>query len=77
MFCGAVMLDDANLPDPNEFSSWDDLVKETKNRLHGAGDHTPNIAQWYIDSERHLLQQTQSESFPEECNALKTNKPKE
>lgn len=56
MFCGAVMSDDTNLPDLNKNSSWDDLMKETKNVLYGAADHNSNIAQCYIHSERHLLQ---------------------
>ncbi|XP_049889946.1 uncharacterized protein LOC126383475 [Epinephelus moara] len=75
MFCGAVMSDDINNPDDlNKYSSWDDLMKETKNMLQGAVDHDPNIAQSYIQSEKHLLQRAQLECFPDEVNALKTGK---
>jgi len=73
MFCGTVMAN-TNLPDPNKYSSWDDLMEETNNMLHGAADHNSNLAQCYINSEKYLLQRAQSECFPEEFNALKTNK---
>lgn len=68
------MLNDANLPDPNKFSTWDHLVRETKYMLQGAADHIPNTAQCSMNSERHH-QRAQSECFPEECNALKTHTP--
>ena len=75
MFCGTAMLSDSiNLPDPNQYSSWDKLIEETNNMLHGAAENHSNMAQHYINSEKHLLQRAQTDSFPEEFNALKSNK---
>lgn len=73
MFCGAVMTMDTKSPDPTKYRTWDDLVNDTRNLLYGAADNISNIAQSYTDSERHLLQRAQAESFPEEFNALKAN----
>ncbi|XP_069366373.1 uncharacterized protein [Paralichthys olivaceus] len=74
MFCGTMMSTGINLPDFKKYGSWDDLIEETKTMLYGAADHSSNIAQCYIDSEKHLLQRAQSECFPEEINALKGGK---
>lgn len=75
MFCGTVMSDGINLPDLKKYSSWDDLIDETKTILHGAADHSSNIAQCYIESEKHILQTAQSECFPEELSTLNADKP--
>lgn len=45
MFCGTVMSDNQTLPDLNKFSSWGDLIKETKNLLYGTADQNSDIAQ--------------------------------
>ncbi len=42
--------------------------------LMGQADYNSNIAQCYLNSEGRLLQRAQSECFPEEFNALKTDK---
>lgn len=75
MFCGTVTSDSTNLPDLYKYSNWDDLVIETKNLLFvDHTDHNSNIAQCYLNAEKHLLQRAQSECFPEKFNALKTDK---
>lgn len=64
---------DVNSPDQKRHSSWEELMKETATLLDGGGDQSPNAAQDFINAERYILHRAQSESFPEELNALKNN----
>lgn len=43
MFCGTVMSNGTKLPDLKRYSSWDDLIQETKTMLYGAADHSSNM----------------------------------
>lgn len=73
MFCGTVMSGETNSPDLRKHGSWEELMKETATLFDGVADQSPN-AQSFINAERHILQRAQSESFPEEFNALKDDK---
>lgn len=64
----------SSLPDPSQFHKWQELVQATVRSLHGAAgtdNDTLAVASDYIEAERLLLAQAQSDSFPTEVRALK------
>ncbi|XP_073764218.1 uncharacterized protein [Danio rerio] len=74
-FVGTISVNNPSLPDPTQFSTWQELVQATVRSLHGAAIADNNFssdAADYIEAEKLLLVQAQSDSFPYEVKALKT-----
>lgn len=74
-FVGTISVNNLSLPDPTQFSTWQELVQATVRSLHGAATADNNFssnAADYIKAEKLLLAQAQSDSFPYEVKALKT-----
>ncbi|KAL1276941.1 hypothetical protein QQF64_023614 [Cirrhinus molitorella] len=76
-FCGLTLADPgSSLPDPNQFSTFEELLGTTCKSMHGAAEKTgePGASE-YKQAERSLLRQAQLDSFPTEYHALKTGNP--
>ncbi|XP_023811839.1 uncharacterized protein LOC110015208 [Oryzias latipes] len=72
--CLAVSTDLKTLPDAQQFTSFDQLVKETARCLHGAaGDNL--TTEHYKKAELSLLISAQRDSFPDEIQCLTSGKP--
>lgn len=77
-FCGNVSVSQSpQLPDPSQFSTWEDMSQAAHQSLHGAADGLAgeDLASKYKDAEMHLLRKAQAESFPDEIKALTSDKP--
>ncbi len=64
---------DIPLPEVNQSNTWSELLKATVTSLHGAATsptRPPDDSESYILAEKLLLRQAQKDSFPEEFNAL-------
>lgn len=64
----------SDLPDPSQFSTWQDLVEATQQCLQDTANHTPTGTPSFTQAETLLLSKAQSESFPEDFHAPKSNK---
>ncbi len=72
-FCAHVAVLQSSLPDPEQHTTWADLVQATYQSVHGAVA-TPMSAAQRIDTELLLLRQAQQDSFPDEVHALQNSK---
>ncbi|KAK7879199.1 hypothetical protein WMY93_034023 [Mugilogobius chulae] len=68
-FCGHTAVS-PNLPDPAQYATLDDLILATHQSLHGAA--APLAAAERLEAERQLLRSAQTDSFPEEVQALQS-----
>lgn len=77
MFCGLTQINKhSDLPDPSQFNTWQELVEATYQSLHDTAKQTPSGSSSFTQAEVEifLLSQAQSESFPEDFQALKFGK---
>jgi len=73
VFCG-VINPIANVPNINNFKSYQDLLDVTARSLSNPTDGNPSAAD-YLKAEQKILQQAQMDSFGEDIACLQSQKP--
>lgn len=74
LFCGLTQIQrHPDLPDPSQFSTWQDLIEATHQHLQETAP-TGTLPFTQAEVETHILSKAQSESFPEDFHVLKSNK---
>ncbi|XP_067280209.1 uncharacterized protein [Pseudorasbora parva] len=75
VFCG-IATAVPSTSDGKKYNSWKDLVEAVAQELHGAAaQNEPPLASTYQEAEIAALRKIQMDSFPEDFQLLKSNKP--
>ncbi len=77
LFCGLTVLNKPSyLPDPSQFSTWQDLIVATHQSLQNTAKDTSNGSPLitHTEAETLVLSQAQLESFPDDYQALRSGK---
>ncbi|XP_046347391.2 uncharacterized protein LOC124128018 [Haliotis rufescens] len=77
VMCGTIVVNTPQLPDAEQYTSWDVFVADVKESFDGAAfleNAQPLTAERFEQIENHLYQLVQIESFPQEFTALKSGK---